>query len=1055
MKAQYMVGHKHFVALLFSLFMSSNCLAAQYYVRTSGDDDNAGTNRNSAFRTIGKAISVANGYDQIYVGAGTYIERAVQPRVATARSIQLLGDISGGYTGDKGEVEIQSQPSQYALYLYGGQRVWVQDITFTSQRDDARGNGLYVDGTTSYALLYRCKLKGLTTGFSARNCGTAYAYQCDFNDSNRGTYVASANSAYTYDSNYTDCRTAFESTSCKSTLAIGGQIASGLDSSGKPTCYMGIRSRTGEISVSSVNIENAQYGVYASEASRSQIQTVNIKNPTSYGIYLKADQVSVSNVNVEGTDKRGWGVAIWGGQAVPIVQSVRCKGLYGGFYCGNGANAYKDSAASNNRFGLYIPGSVQKYVNADLSGVSISENTYGIYSPRSNNGKYLSIANATLDDNQYGIAGYGDIDLAKCTIRGSQQAIRFFATSFANVTNCNLVGSDDYISSSQGIYLSADSLSVVETGVTNFRTGINLNLIGSQTPKLHDIKLTENTDYGLRVTGGNIELRKDNNVTIDGSTYGLYCSKSSASVDNFAPTNSSYPLTFVYGKAAVRNTVIDKATYGIRSYYQDSVELSNVSSQACASGGAYINRSEAVRISDCKFTDGLRHGVLVYNPVDIVVKGILARGNQYHGLYITAAVAPKRAEIYDCELSDNYYGLYTQRITITPDTVSGLTVTGCRYGIRAFDADVQVTDKSKWKLDDNLYAISSNRGNVDLSKISMENNDYSLVAQYSPAKLTDCKLSCRNINVLLYSGGSSVSNCKLESGRYGLYFAPRSHGLELSVKETEINNTSSSALFSYGDRKQNIPEVAIDGLYAKTARHGVYSYYSNLKANNVQIDSPKAYGLYQVYGSVTISDLTITNGSSWGVISSGDSLALRRAIVESRYGVHLSGKSAQLINSVIKGSTYGVYGNGKGQYSLLQSTLGNISSYGVYLRSGDMDVRNTIVDSGNYGLYVASKSATMKHDYNLVSADRSSFVNATAGLHEIEKEPIFADPLKGDLHLAAGSPAINAGTDLSGISTTDIEGNKRPSFRQFEIGAYEFTENAGSLRILDWAEQSE
>ena len=43
----------------------------------------------------------------------------------------------------------------------------------------------------------------------------------------------------------------------------------------------------------------------------------------------------------------------------------------------------------------------------------------------------------------------------------------------------------------------------------------------------------------------------------------------------------------------------------------------------------------------------------------------------------------------------------------------------------------------------------------------------------------------------------------------------------------------------------------------------------------------------------------------------------------------------------------------------------------------------------------------------------------------------------GDLHLQAGSPAIEAGTSM-GAPATDLDGNPRPSICAFDIGAYEF-----------------
>jgi hypothetical protein len=50
---------------------------------------------------------------------------------------------------------------------------------------------------------------------------------------------------------------------------------------------------------------------------------------------------------------------------------------------------------------------------------------------------------------------------------------------------------------------------------------------------------------------------------------------------------------------------------------------------------------------------------------------------------------------------------------------------------------------------------------------------------------------------------------------------------------------------------------------------------------------------------------------------------------------------------------------------------------------------------------------------------------------------LFADPGNDDYHLAAGGPAVNAGTALPDVSD-DLEGNARPAGPAYDIGAYEY-----------------
>ena len=119
--------------------------------------------------------------------------------------------------------------------------------------------------------------------------------------------------------------------------------------------------------------------------------------------------------------------------------------------------------------------------------------------------------------------------------------------------------------------------------------------------------------------------------------------------------------------------------------------------------------------------------------------------------------------------------------------------------------------------------------------------------------------------------------------------------------------------------------------------------------------------------------------------------------------------------------------------------------------AGDVTVRNCVLVAGDDGCDRDGGSVAL--DHVLVHAP-TPYEGAAGGPDDVLKDPLFRDPAAGDYRLAEGSPAINAGADLSGVVDDDLLGVARPTYRRHDLGAYEYAEAGGSLRILDWRERA-
>lgn len=103
---------------------------------------------------------------------------------------------------------------------------------------------------------------------------------------------------------------------------------------------------------------------------------------------------------------------------------------------------------------------------------------------------------------------------------------------------------------------------------------------------------------------------------------------------------------------------------------------------------------------------------------------------------------------------------------------------------------------------------------------------------------------------------------------------------------------------------------------------------------------------------------------------------------------------------------------------------------------------NNIVVGNNWcGVYVTNERGglTLMADYNDVVDNQGNFCNlppSSVGAHNIAATPRFVDAPHGNLRLAFGSPAIDAGT-AEQAPARDKDGVARPQGRHFDIGAYE------------------
>jgi hypothetical protein len=107
----------------------------------------------------------------------------------------------------------------------------------------------------------------------------------------------------------------------------------------------------------------------------------------------------------------------------------------------------------------------------------------------------------------------------------------------------------------------------------------------------------------------------------------------------------------------------------------------------------------------------------------------------------------------------------------------------------------------------------------------------------------------------------------------------------------------------------------------------------------------------------------------------------------------------------------------------------------ILAASSTITVANSVV-WGNLGTVLGSSAG------GAIVTSYCDVQGGSSGVGDISADPMFVDPAAGDFHLSAGSPCIDAGTDL-GAPASDLDAVVRPidgdsdGAAAFDMGAYE------------------
>ncbi|MCA9125970.1 MAG: right-handed parallel beta-helix repeat-containing protein [Planctomycetales bacterium] len=1025
------------VLSLFTILCPAN--AATYYVRMTGSDADNGHSKQHAFRTIQKAVTSATSNDTIYIGAGTYSESVYKSFGSSPKTISIFGDPTGAQTDDSGEVIIEAPDQQWGLRIYYAKSVEIANIHFTAQLDNGKSHGCYLYRTEDSNQVSNCVMTNLYHGAYSYQSGSSLVQNCTFNHCYMAAYDRFTNTSVVNTCQFDNCTYGFYVNDVPDSRAQDCVFQGSLNEDGTHTANYPIRVYRSGFEGVNLIADKPVHAILGSDIEKLTVSNLTVTQPSGWGINAQGKQLTATDVTVTGIgDRKGWGVTLIDKDGnKSSLKNVTTSALYGGIMSNGSEYLFDNVRSSSNYIGLYVAANTPSFSLQADTPVEITDNVLGFYAVHSADAKGdIDIDGYDFVNNDYGLyAVRTNTRIRNCNFADNARGAWITQADTADVKSCSF--KDNIARNTQshfGLYIQSAAVKVDDCRFERNDTGLYVYNTSETESSLSNLTLIDNSYMGLRTNYGKLKLTGNSKIVISGSTYGIYSQFTDCDLDGIAaPTGATYPLTNVDGALILKNVDIGEGRIGVYAVRNTSLVIQNTEVHDQEQHGFYINQPASVQIADCKSYSNSSHGLYCNWPGD----------------------GDKDFSVSNSTFAGNNIGYRTIGVPFDAQHTQGLTVTDNNHGLRIEQSTLNLTANANLVSTRNNYAVMCYYGAMNVEGVAIRDNQVGLYNWDSTLTVSDLDLAVSDYGIISYAGVSEVSDLTVNGGRYGVYFSPRTaRGNTLYLRNAEFNNLEHIGVYVYSV-PDFIADAQLENISVVGGNYGVYTYNSKVNANGVVVDSINNYGIYQNLGQANYTGVAISNTGSWGVVTYGDSFVLNRAKVNSRYGVYLRSVSGQVLNSVIQNSVYGVYTNrDDGQYQVLQSTIGNISHYGVLHNAGTLTLRNSIVDAGVYALWNRSQTGSLEHDHNLIVADRRSYVNELPGENEIEKQPIFLDPAAGDLHLAAGSPAINVGLDLSEVSVSDIEGNARPSFRNFELGAYEFTDKAGSLRILDWEEKA-
>ena len=1082
--------------------------AATWYVRQSGNDSNSGTSPGQAFRTLQKAANVDTNSDVVVVGAGTYTESVTGLEDGAAGNLAYwFADVNGTYTGDAGPVVWRpGNGGDHAVRLGNEHHIAFYNFRFRANPNAAGAAGAALPN--AYEIYFvDCAFEELTDGLRATDSGGFIANRCTFADCRDGADVRSVAATFT-DCTFTGGGSdGIDANSSGLTLTgctFAGQADAGLDlfesSATLTDCHFsGIPPHAVDCGNAGLTMTDCTVSVPAGagtigvdlSATGATLTRCAIAGGGDYGLNrtgggtLTLDDCTVSDCAVTGVYAEGEDVLIDGctfaGNATglhlvrngvetdePHVENTTVRDGTTGVYTNWDGIAFRNATLSGHAgAALRVDPAIPAFTLGAVDTVTCAGNAVGLrWDADAAGTESLTVAGQTWADNGVHVRAVriASADVRDCAFTGGNDGVSETLGSDLTVRGCTF--RDIAEAGRGGVRTTAPTLAV--TGCLFERCSNGLWVLDAKDPDLRDCTFRDCAAAGIDIRDGAWNWNAADNLAFVGNKIGVYASRLDLNVDGGAagieivgPASGGHGLYAHVGAGrslTCRNLRARSCAIGLRVVSPNGATLDDCSAADCSSYGAHLAHDPgdtapvAAVVRNFTATD-CANGLAYVRQAGVPA----GRGQiELRGITATKSVAVD-ADGYPGATSGT--GIYLYGCPLDPAHHADLAVEGFHRGVYVRDAPATLTaamnvDPSRCR--NGVIVVA---GALTATGYVSAGTHYGLylVPNGRPVALAGCRLTARDRAVFVRNGGDlTADGCAFESPEadgvlYSSAAAPTAALTDCTATAPRGDGFrffgGAGGALSFTDCR--VTDAGSDGfeLVAAAGGGGTATF------TRCTVDRARDQGFEISNVPTAFRGCAVTNAAGGYFLGDcpASEMAACRVADCTGGGVLLRGTTALEAANLLAVRCYvGLTAEADGPVVLNHATLAATRD-ALKVGAGEVTVRNSVLVAGDDGC--DRNGGSVAFDHVLIHAP-TPYEGATGGPDDVLADPRFRDPAAGDYRLAEGSPAINVGADLTAV-TDDLNGLPRPAHRRHDLGAYEYQEAGGSLRILDWKERAQ